>query len=78
MSRKKNNANMRTDDPNVQDGQTDFQESVPDGYKEYTVLTDGAIIGGELLNNGDVVVLHPLAASVLMDADVRLTEVKSV
>lgn len=77
MSRKKNNAST-TDDPNAQNGQTDFQESVPDGYKEYTVLTDGAIIGGELLNNGDVVVLHPLAASVLMDADVRLTEVKSV
>lgn len=50
-------------------------EPIPDGHKEYTVQRDGTTINGELLNQGDVVTLHPDDAAVLMNADVRLTEV---
>lgn len=55
----------------VEQQKTDTSE-----HKDYTVMVDGAVINGELLNIGDVVTLHPDDARRHTDADVRLSEVK--
>lgn len=91
MTKKKrddfSNDNLRAmDDPSVQlgdpmmpdpDMSDEERRGSTDGHKDYTVQIDGAIINGELLNQGDVVTLHPDDAATLMSADVRLTEVPS-
>lgn len=74
MAKKRNDFN--SDSPQIEDEERAmFTDPIRDGHKEYTVHRDGTVINGELLNQGDVVTLHPDDAAVLMNADVRLTEV---
>lgn len=73
----KKKSDFNSDSPQIEDEERAmFTEPVTDGHKEYMVHRDGTVINGELLNEGDVVTLHPDVARVHTDADVRLTEVK--